>query len=109
MFVNGHVFLVTTSFIINPSSIMNTQGRGATEAENGLKTTISAFTACKISIETIVGDKSFEAVLKGLILVHVERVGDDEHEGHTKRLIRTVKERTRCDYQNISYKKYPKL
>ena len=55
MFVNGHVFLVTTSFIINPSSIMNTQGRGATEAENGLNTTISEFTARKINIETIVG------------------------------------------------------
>ena len=31
------------------------QGRGATEAENGLNTTISEFTARKINIETIVG------------------------------------------------------
>ena len=40
MFVNGHVFLVTTSFNIKLSSIINMHGRGATESENGLKTTI---------------------------------------------------------------------
>ena len=47
------------------------QGRGATEAADGIKTTISEFTACKINIETIVGDKDFEAVRKSLIPVHI--------------------------------------
>ena len=64
MFMNGHVFLVTTSFNIKFSSIMNMQGRGSTESENSLNTTISFFTARKTNIETIVGDKKFEAVHK---------------------------------------------
>ena len=59
MFVYGHAFLVTTSFNIKSISIMNMQGCGATEAENGLRTTISAFTAHKINIETIVSGKEF--------------------------------------------------
>ena len=88
---------------------MNIQGRGANESANGLKTTISAFTARKINIETIVGDNEFEALLKALIPVQVEIVGSDEHEGRVGRLIRTVKERTRCDFQNVPYKKCPKL
>ena len=84
MFVNDHVFLVTTSFNIKFSSIMNMQGRGETEASNGLKTTISAFAARKINIETIVGANDFEAVHKTLIPVHFEIVivGSDEHEDH---------------------------
>lgn len=40
------------------------QGCGSTEAENGLKITISEFTACKINIEMIVGDETFEEVRK---------------------------------------------
>ena len=75
MFVNDHVFLVTTSFNIKFSSIMNMQRRGATEAANGLKTTTSAFTAHKINSETIVGENDFEAVRKSLIPVHIEIVG----------------------------------
>ena len=49
MFVNGHVFLITTTFNIKFSSIINIQGRGVTESANGLKTTISEFTARKKS------------------------------------------------------------
>ena len=109
MFVNDHVFLVTKSFNIKSSSIMNIQWRGSTDAANGLKTTISAFTARKINIETTVGDNSFEKVCKALIPVHVEILCADEHEGHTERLVRTVKERTRCDFSNMTYKKCPKL
>ena len=45
MFVNSRIFLVTASFNIKLSSMMNIQGRGATESENGLNTTISAFSA----------------------------------------------------------------
>ena len=82
MFVNGHVFLVTTSFNIKFISIMNMQGRGATEAANGLKTTILLFTAHIINIETIVGDNKFEAIRKASIPVHAEIVGADEHRGH---------------------------
>ena len=85
------------------------QGRESTEAENGLKKTISAFTACKIKIETVVGDKKFDSVCKALIPVHVEIVGADEHEGCVERLIRTVKELTICDFHNIPYKKCPKF
>ena len=109
MFVNGHVFLVTKSFNIKFISIMNMQGREATEAENGLNTTISAFTAHKINIETIVGNNKFEAVSKSLIPVHIEILGDDEHEVDVERLIRKVKESTIFDYQNIPYNKFPKL
>ena len=50
---------------------MNMQGRGATEETNGLNTTISVFTACKINILTIVGDNEFEAVHKELRPFHV--------------------------------------
>ena len=57
----------------------------------------------------IVGDNKFEAVRKYLIPVHVKKVGADEHEGHVERIVRTVTERTRCDFQNIKYKKCPKL
>ena len=57
MFVNVRVFLVSTLFNIKFRSIMNIQGYGSTEAENGLKTTISAFTARKVKIKTIVGYK----------------------------------------------------
>ena len=64
MFMNGEVFLVNASFNIKFRSIMNTQGRGKTEAENCLKTTISEFTARKINIETIVYDNNFETVRK---------------------------------------------
>ena len=88
---------------------MNMQGRGATEAANFLKTTISAFTAGKINIETIVGDNNFEEVRKSLSPVHVEIVGSDEHEGHVESIIRTFKERTIFDFQNMTYKKFPKL
>ena len=109
MFVNSHVFLFNTSFNIKFRSIMNMQGRGSTEAANGLKTTTSAFIARKINIETIVGDDKFEAARKSLIPVHVEIVGYDEHEGYLERLIRKVKKRTRCDFHNIPYKKCPKL
>ena len=109
MFLNGHVFLIITSFNIKFSSIMNMQGRGATESANGLKTTISEFTARKINIETIVGDSKLKAVCKSLRPVHVEIVGADEHEVHVERLIRKFKEHTRCDLQNIPYKKSPKF
>ena len=91
MFVNGHVFLATTSFNIKFISTINMQGRGATEAVNGLKTTISVFTACKINIETIVGDNKFETVCTALRPVYVEIVGVDEHESYVERLILTVK------------------
>ena len=47
MFVNIHILLVATSFNIKFRSIVNMQRRGTTKAENGLKTTISAFTAQK--------------------------------------------------------------
>ena len=50
IFVNGHVFLVTTRFNAKFRSIMNIKGRGATEAENCIKTTIPVFTAFKINI-----------------------------------------------------------
>ena len=60
MFVNGHVLLVTTLFNTKFSSIMNMQGHGATEEAYDLKTTISAFTAFKINIETIVCDNNYE-------------------------------------------------
>ena len=109
MLVNSHIFFSTTSFNLKFSSIMNMQGRGETKASNGLKTTISAFIARKINVETIVGDKDFEAVNKALRPVHVEIVGYDEYEGHVERIVRTVKERKRCDFQNIPYKKFPKL
>ena len=109
MFVNVHVLLVTTSFNIKFRSIMNMQGHGSTEAENCLNANISAFTARKINIETIVGDNEFEAVCKALIPVHIEILGADEYEGHVERLICIVKERTRCNYQNMPYKKCPKL
>ena len=42
------------------------QGRGATESENGIKTTISEFTARKINIEKN-GDNNFEEVCELLI------------------------------------------
>ena len=45
MFVNVHIFLITISFNIKFISIMDIQGRGATESTNALKTTISASTA----------------------------------------------------------------
>ena len=61
---------------------MNMQGCGTTEAENGINTTISAFTARKININTIVGDNGFEAVHKSLRPVDVEIIGSDECEGH---------------------------
>ena len=64
MFVNGHVFLIATSFNIKSSSIINMQGRESTVAEIFLKTTISKFTERKINIETIVDDDKFEAVRK---------------------------------------------
>ena len=67
------------------------------------------FTALKIKIETIFGDNKFEEVRKELGPPHVEIVGTDEHEGHVERLICTVKERTRCGFQNIPYKKCPKI
>ena len=88
---------------------MNIQGRGATKASNGLKTTISVFTASKINIETIVGDKDFEAVRKSLIPVHIEIVSAGKHDGHAERLIRKVKYCTRCDLDNMPYKKCQKL
>ena len=88
---------------------MNIQGRGAAESENGLKTTISAFTERKINIETIVGDNEFEAVRKKLIPVHVEIVVADEHDTHMERIRIAVKDRTRCDLQNMTCKKCPKL
>ena len=109
MFVNGHVFLVTTSFNIKFISIKNMQGHGETEEENGLKTTTSFFIARKINIETIVGDNKFEEVCKALRPCDVKIVGADEYEGHVERLIRTIKERTRCDYQNLSYKTFQKI
>ena len=59
IFVNDHVFLVTTSFNINFRSIINMLGSVATEAANCLKTTISSFTSHKINIETVVGDNKF--------------------------------------------------
>ena len=83
------------------------QGLISTEVENGLKTTIYAFTARKINIETIFGNYKFEVVRKSLRPVHVEIVGADEHEFHMGSLISTVKDRTRCDFQNIPYKKCP--
>ena len=64
MSMNGHVFLVTTSFNINFRSIMNMQGRGSTESANVLKKTISAFTARKINTETIVGDDKSRQYVK---------------------------------------------
>ena len=79
MLVNCHVLIVTLSFNIKFISIMNMQGCGATEPANGLNTTISVFTERKINIETIVGDKKFEAVCKACIPLHVEIVGADEH------------------------------
>ena len=109
MFVYGHAFLVTTSFNIKSSSIMNMQGNVGTEALNGIKKTISAFTARKINIETIVGDNKFEASHKSLRPAHVEIVGADEHEGHVERFINTVKEHTRCYFQKIPYKQGPEL
>ena len=88
---------------------MNMQGRGSTEAESGLNTTISAFAARKINIEPIVGDINFQAVHKALRPVHVDIVGADEHEGYMERLICTVKYRTRCYLQNMTYKKFLKF
>ena len=49
------------------------------------------FTACKINIETIVGDNKFETVCKALRPVYVEKVGADEHESYVERLIQTLK------------------
>ena len=69
--MNSHVFLFIASFNIKFISIINMQGCGATESENSLKTTISIFTTQKINIETIVGDKKFEAVPKALRPVRV--------------------------------------
>ena len=66
MFVNGHIFLVATPFNIKFSSIINMQGHGATEPEDGLKTIISEFTARKINIEKN-GDNKFEEVCELLI------------------------------------------
>ena len=109
MFVNGHIFHVTTSFNINFRSIINMLGSVATEAANCLKTTISSFTACKINIEMIVGDNKFEVVRKSSIPVHVEILGADKHEVHVERIIRTVKESTICGFHNLPYKKCPKL
>ena len=56
MFVNDHNFLVTPSFNIKFISIIYMQARGATKSENDLMTTISAFTAHKINIKTIVSE-----------------------------------------------------
>ena len=109
MFVNCHILLVTTSFNIKFISIMNMQVCGATEAANGLKKTISEFTARKINIEMIVGDKKFESVRKSLRPVHIEIVGADEHEVYVERIVRKFKEHTRCDFQNMKNKKFPKL
>ena len=88
---------------------MNIQGRGANEASNSLNTTILEFTACHINIEIVVDTNDFEAVRQALIPLHVKIVSVNEHVGHVERLIRTVKERTRCDYHNTPHKKFPKL
>ena len=81
----------------------------STESVNGPKTTISVFTARKINIEMIAGDNEFEAVHKASIPVHVEILGADKHEVHVERIIRTVKESTICNIQNIPYNNCPKL
>ena len=36
-------------------------------------------------------------------------MGADEHEGHVDRLMCKVKDRTICDYHNMTYNKCPKL
>ena len=50
MFVNSHILLVTMLYNIKFSSIMNVEGLVATKEASGIKTTISAFTACQINM-----------------------------------------------------------
>ena len=64
MFVNSHILLVTMLYNIKFSSIMNVEGLVATKEANGIKTTISAFTACQINIDMVVRDNNFYTVRK---------------------------------------------
>ena len=108
MFVNGPIFLVTTSFNIKFSPIMNMQVRGANKLSNGLIITISMFTAQKINNEMVVGDKKFEAVCVALRPVYIKIVGSDKHRGHVESLICTVREHTGCSFHKIPTKNCPK-
>jgi hypothetical protein len=121
MYVQGKPYLLTLSRNIifqtmqsfNRISKINknkkiTYCRGRKDIIQGLNKVLQLYKDRDVTVETIHGDGEFRKV-QGQVNATIECCAANEHVDRVERRIRMIKERTRCYWVTLPYKRAPKL
>jgi hypothetical protein len=110
-FVNGYPFLATKSAKVNFITAQPVTSRSTAQIIKHIDTVINKYEARGFTITAIHGDNEFNIndLKKHVLPTLVHIYGKDEHVGAIERLIRVIKERSRCMCHAIPYKHYTKL
>ena len=85
------------------------KGRGKIETSKNLRKLIEKFRRRQIQITCLRGDNEFEKCRELLDPTPLEITAANEHLPTIERGIRTLKERCRCSYHSVPYRRIPKL
>ena len=122
MYVQGAPYLLIKSVTIKFQAILAfnrisrkhknklkiTYKRGPKDILRGVEKIISLFTNRGFHVETINADNEFQK-LEGKTSAHVEICAAGQHVTRIERGVRTTKDRTRCYWVTLPFKKAPKL
>ena len=107
MFVNKVPFFVTMSRDLKFITVDPIPNRQVNTVAKSLATTISLYKSRGFKITSILADYEFEPLREHHPILNT--AAEDEHVGDIERCIRTIKERTRCRYQTLPYKRIPRI
>jgi hypothetical protein len=110
MFVNKIAFFVTVSRYLWFGSVEMIQNRKNKTIITAIKQVKSAYMQRGFVISTLLMDGEFDSIRGDLadMQITLNTVSNDEHVPDVERYIRTVKERTRCIYNTLPFRRIPK-
>jgi hypothetical protein len=108
-FVNKNMFFITRSHHIQFTTIESIPNREATSLMPAITKVQQIYSGRGFTISLLQADGEFEFLRGPLSALNISlnTAGNDEHVGAIERHIRTVKERTRCIYNMLPFKRMP--
>jgi hypothetical protein len=109
MFVNGLLFLITSSRGISLVTIEYLPSRTAKRLVNTLNRVITIYGTAGFIVQTSLMDYEFECLKTLMPNVTVNTMAASEHVGEIEQKIRVIKERARCTVNTLPYPVLPDL
>ena len=107
VFINNNPILVTVSRHIHYSTSTVLRSTKIIELYKGLSEVMQQYEYRGMHISTVLVDKQFQGLATQFTGVTFNIVSRDEHVPEIERFIRTVKERCRCYFGSMPFKKIP--